>query len=1233
MNMMVVQGAKGSSKTHTPVESPDSLVNTSYANILDAISEGPIVGLVNGAQSIYFDETPLAGSDGALNFTGVTWEQRTGEADQDYITGFPAVETEHSVGVELTAKQPWTQAITNLELSAVRLQLGASTLYQQESDGDTVGYTVSYQVLLSTDGSDYVTVIDTAFSGKTTSGYQRSHRVDLPKAEEGWSIRVRRTTADSTSSSIQATTNVVSYTEVIDAKLQYPYTALVGLKVDASQFSSIPARAYRIRGRVIAVPANYEPATRTYTGTWDGTFKLAWTDNPAWIYRDLILNDRYGLGRFITDSQVDKWALYQIARYCDELVDDGKGGTEPRFTCNLYLQSRNDALTVLQDIASIFRGMAYYAASSVTVSADMPSDPVYTYTNANVIDGKFSRAGSSGSTRYSVAKVSWTNRENFGEQKVEYVQNQKSVARYGIRETELTAFGCVSQGQAQRLGHYTLLTNQLETDTISFSVGLDGVIARPGQVVRVADQNHAGRPIGGRLKSATLNTVVVDDDLTVAAGDTLVVIQPNGKAQTRIIRAVAGRSITVTEAFDEAPLAESIYAIETAEVVPETYRILTVTENFGDDKLQYDVVAVQHNASKFAAIDNGAQIVTLPTTTLPGAVQAKPTNVALSTFDAVKQGLTVATMRVTWDAANGANSYNVWWKRDSGDWVYAGVTYTTSIEVSGIYTGTYTARVSAVGVGNATSLWAYSEPTQLYGKTGEPPALASFSTTSEVFGIRLNWTFPEGAEDTLYTEVQESVASDGSNPPQLGLVSYPARTYLKSGMAAGVTRFFRARLGDRSGNTGPWTSWVRGISSTEASDILGYLVGEVEKEHLGQLLLGEIEKISGDGEGSVNARLEELASNIGELADALAYDKTKAYTKYDSVREGQRLYQAKINVPASEDGANAPPNPTYWIDIGQVAVENGGMAVQVAQNTADISELDGVVTATATQMRGLIAQSRDDDGTGDLEDALAGWNARASIIEERTVRTTETSALAESITELRAELGDDIQARIVEVEQAVADESSARAQQYVTITARFEDNESSIQQVSKAVTDANSANAQRFTTVEARIGDTQATVQQVQQAQVTTDGKVNATYAVKMAYTLNGIGYAAGFGLGLENGSAGLVSSFYVRADKFGVLNGTASDAAVTSPFFISGGQVFMNSAVIQDGSIVSAKVGDLQSVNYVAGASGWRLNKNGTFEINATVAGQGRVIMDNNGVRVYDANGVKRVTLGNLSV
>jgi predicted phage tail protein len=978
MSRLATRGSKGSESAHTPVESPDSLINTSYANILDAISEGPIVGLVNGAQSIYYDETPLANADGTLNFTGVTWEQRTGEPDQDYIPGFPSIEAETSVGVELTAASSWTQAIANLELSAVRVRLGVSTLYRTQSDGDTIGYLVNYAIDLSTDDGDYQTILTPAFDGKTTSGYQRSHRIDLPKAEDGWQIRVRRLTPDATDSKIQANTSIVSFTEVIDAKLQYPYTALIGTKIDASQFSAIPERAFRIKGRIVQVPANYDPATRTYSGAWDGTFKLAWTDNPAWIYRDLILNDRYGLGSVITASQVDKWSLYEISGYCDEMVDDGKGGFEPRFACNLYLQSRADALTVLQDMASIFRGMSYYAGSEVMVSADMPSDPVYTYTNSNVINGKFSRAGSSGSTRYTVCKVSWSDPDNFGAVKVEYVQNQRGVVRYGIRETEVTAFGCTSQGQAQRLGHYILLTNQLETDTNSFSVGLDGTIARPGQIVRVADSEFQGRNVSGRIVSATIDTVTLDADVAAAVGDTLVAILPTGIAQTRVIQDFTGRVVTVTEDFSSIPTAQSIYTVESTELVAETYRILSVVENFGDDKLQYDIVAVQHNASKFPAIDTGAQIVTLPTTVLPSAVQAIPTGVELGSFDTVKQGLSVATMRITWSAAAGAVSYNVWWRKGSSDWVYGGITYTTSLEVPGIYTGTYTARVSAVGVSGSSSLWGYSEPVELSGKTGLPPAVTSLTTTSLLFGIQINWTFPPGAEDTQRTEIWYGAANDLSAAGKLADLAYPQADYSMQQLKAGAALFFWARLVDRTGNVGPFfpvVNGVLGLASTDANAILDQIEGQLEESAFGEELLSTIGKIDGNGPGSVNERLaaakaltdqllgnletqlsevnEELQGQIDQiedLADSAGWKDDRPYTSGQSVifTDGF-LYQATKDVPVN----TPPPNTDYWLNVGQAVSTANGLAARTQTIETKVTEIEGVNTTQASQITGL----------------------------------------------------------------------------------------------------------------------------------------------------------------------------------------------------------------------------------------------------------------------------------------
>lgn len=1152
MSALAIRGSKGSDSAHTPVESPDSLINTSYANILDGLTEGPAVGLVNGAQSIFYDQTPLANPDGSLNFTGVSWEQRFGEAEQDYVAGFPAVESETAVGVALTAAQPYTQAFSNSQLSAVRIRLGLSVLYKTETDGDTVGSVVNYAIDLSTNNGDYVTVISTAFNGKTTGGYQRSHRIDLPASAGGWRIRVRRLTPDSQANT-QAATSIVGYTEVIDAKLQYPYTALVGTKIDASQFSSIPERAFRIRGRIIQVPSNYEPSTRSYSGTWDGTFKLAWTDNPAWVYRDLVLNDRYGLGQVIKDAQVDKWGLYQISQYCDALVADGKGGTEPRFTCNLYLQSRANALQVLQDLASVFRGMSYYAGTEVMVSADMPSDPVYTYTNANVIGGKFSRAASSGTTRYSVCKVSWSDTENFGNVRTEYVTRQEALARYGVRETEITAFACTSQGQAQRLGQYTLLTNQLETDTISFSVGLDGTIARSGQLVRVADEFYGGKPMAGRIKSATTNTVTLDNDITAAAGETLVVILPTGTAETRVIRGFTGRVVTVTQAFSAVPTAQSIYTIETAELVAETYRILTVAENFGDDKLQYDVVAVQHNASKFAAIDSGAQIVRPPTSVLPNAVQAIPTNVGLSTYDAVKQGVNVATMRITWDAPAGAVYYNVWWRRGASDWINAGVTYTASIEIAGIYTDTYTARVSAVGVTGNSSLWGYSPATDLQGKTGTPPAVTALKATSQLFGIALAWTFPPGAEDTQRTEVWSGLSPSLDAATKLSDLAYPQRDYVLQNLQAGATFYFWARLVDKIGNIGPFYpvgNGVQGIASTDASLILEQIAGQIGETELSH---------------EMNEKIDGLQDQIDGLSNPIAYVPSDEYAPGAVVYQGDRLYQAKIDVPAASDGSNSPPNTTYWTDIGQVLIAAGAVVGQVTRNTQDIEVIDDKLIAQSEKLDGVYLAVNPD---------LAG--------------DTEGFAGSEDI--------------------------------YVGVWTEY-----------SAMLEGDIATGKLVQTVQSAVNDTVATVQTVSQTVATLDGKASAMWSVKLQINAQGQYVAAGIGLGLENVNGQLQSQFLVQADRFAVVNNV--DGTLTSPFAVQGGQVFINSAIIQNASIAFGKISDsVQSDNFVSGSQGWRLSKGGGFEINGVVAGGGRIALTNRALKVFDETGVLRVQLGDLT-
>lgn len=494
-------GGGGGESQHTPIEAPDTLISTAFARILDLVSEGPILGLVNGLQSIFFDRTPLQNGDGSLNFKNVQIETRLGTQDQAHIAGFPSVESETSVGVLLENGTPWTHNFTNLQLDAIRVLITVPSLTKTDtSNGDVNGTTVAYAIDVAVDGGAYVEKYSNAFRGKTTSNYQRSHRVDLPPATTGWNVRVRRLTADTSSSYIQDKIYLSSYTEIIDGKFSYPNSAAIGTAIDSSQFGQIPQRGFELYGRIIRVPSNYDPETRTYAGIWDGEFILAWTNNPVWIYYDMITHPRYGLGAWIDEDLVDKWSLYSLAQWCDELVDDGKGGTEPRFTCNVYIQTRQEAYTLIRDLASVFRGIQYYAEGGIYTTADRPEDPEVLYTNANVIDGIFEYASTARRARHSVVSVMWNDPDNFFEATPEFVEDDESVERFGINEYQIVGFGCTSQGQAHRMAKYVLATEKYEGGAVTFKVGLDGTFVRLGKVIRIADMTRAGVRLGGRIK-------------------------------------------------------------------------------------------------------------------------------------------------------------------------------------------------------------------------------------------------------------------------------------------------------------------------------------------------------------------------------------------------------------------------------------------------------------------------------------------------------------------------------------------------------------------------------------------------------------------------------------------------------------------------------------------------------------------------------------------------------------
>ncbi|WP_329753287.1 host specificity protein J [Stenotrophomonas maltophilia] len=958
-------GGKSGSNGRTPVETPDSLHSMAVARIIDLVSEGEIRGLVAGNQSIYLNQVPIQNPDGGLNFAGVTVDTRSGTQDQEYIPGFPSVENEISVNVELRSDQPVVRTVSGSDLSAVRIRLAVPALQKvDEENGDRNGYSISYAVDVSVDGGAYTTVLNDAITGKTTTQYERSRRIDLPAGSQ-WQVRIRRLTPNQNNSLISDVVNVLSMTEIIDVKLRYPNSALCAVQVDASQFQNIPSRSYRVWGRIIRVPSNYDPIGRTYSGVWDGTFKSAWTNNPAWVFFDIVTNDRFGLGNRIPLDWVDKWRLYQIARYCDQLVSDGMGGQEPRFTCSLYLQSRADAYKVLQDMAGMFRGISFYAAGQVMASADMPKDPGPTYSQANVIEGRFHYEGSGRKARHTVALVSWTDPDDFGRQKVEVVQHLDAIARYGVNQTEVTAIGCHSRAQAQRVGNHILYTESLETETVSFAVGLDALNCMPGDVIQVADPNRAGRRNAGRIRAAGASSLTLDlVPETMAVGDTLRATLPSGRTEGRTINGIDAATgvVTVSAPWSAVPVPQSVWATESSDLVLQLFRVIAVTEG---EELTYNITALKHVPGKYAAIDDGTRLELPPISIIPPSVQPPPTNVALSSHVVIEQGIATPTLTIQWDPADKAIAYDVEWRRDDLNWVRAGRVATSSIEVPGIYAGQYLARVRAVNALNAVSLPAMSPLTTIAGKTEPPPAVTSLTATSIVFGIRLAWAFPPGATDTQRTEIWRSPSPNRETATKLGDYAYPQNRLELDGLAAGARFFFWARLVDRSGNIGPWYpegAGVMGEASTKQSDYDAYFAGKISESALGQALRSKIDSI--------------------DQIVPLIWDAAATYEPGQTV-----VYNGKIWSWQGTDPGNEEPPGTNWQDVGDAIAEAGAVAGRVNTLELQVNDPETGLQAIGQKTDGLFVQlnvqaAGDEDwGAGD-ETVFAGTLTIQTVIAE-----------------------------------------------------------------------------------------------------------------------------------------------------------------------------------------------------------------------------------------------------------
>ncbi len=1143
MKKPVIAGSKaGESKPYTPYEAPNDLRSIATARILIALGEGEFSAVPN-ATEIFLDGTPLMSANGSMNFEGVKWDFRPGTVNQSYIAGFPAVESEIAVGVELKSDTPWTKAINDSQVSAAVIRFRWPALQEMKDNGDVVGYSIQYRIDVSTDGGSFVTVATRSVTGKTNTLYERSTRVDLP-AGNTRTIRVTRLTANQNNSRVSDAMFIGAITEVIDRKMRYPNTALLGIQFDASQFSNIPTVSVLAKMRKIRVPDTYDPETRTYSGIWSGAFKMAYSNNPAWVTYDLIVENRFSIGDKVGAQFVDKYELYKIAQYCDQQVPDGKGGTEHRYECNIYIATAAEAWQVLRDLSSIYRGMIYWMQSQMTVRADMPRDVDYVFTNANVIDGTFTYSGSDERVKYTRALVSYDNPDNNYESDVTSTYDNALQRRYGDNVVELSAFGCTRESEAQRRGKWAIYTNNNDR-TVSFKTGMEGEIPSLGDIVAIADDLIAGSRIGGRIASVSADgkTITVDKEIAAESGDKLLINLPSGKAESRTVVSSTGKEIRVSTAYSESPAPFLQWTLEKSTLTHQLFQIVSARKA-DSESIEYEFAGVAYNPSKFDFVDTGARIEDRPVSQIPVGGMEAPEQVTIGQNVYVEQTMAVTVMTIGWSAVKNAVAYEVEWRKDYGEWVKLPRTGQLSIDVKGVYTGQYLARVRAVNSYDVASIPKSSNLTDIVGKTGEPPKLAIFRTASRPFAIFLDWSFGPDSEDALYTEIEYADNALGENAAFLGSYAYPTSDHLMMGLAAGVRFWFRARIKDRTGNLGQWTDWTLGESSVDADEILSYLGGKIGE---GELAPGLVEQIKDDvAEGIV----DDIGGKIeNDLIGHLTGDDENAPQDilwYAGDDESQTSFVGNTTITSAYNDDDYARSKQIFI-----------LGSRVDKNQALIARVD----ATSVSRDEALAQSITQLSANIDENT-------AKILFEQTVRADADSALAQQISVLSAQVG--------EATAAIANEQIVRAE-------------------------ADSALAQQIQTISAQVDDAEAVIQQTSEALVELDGSIKANWQVKTQVTADGKVVQAGMGLGASIGADGTVrSEFLVMADTVGFLN--TINGQIHTPFVFDtvNDTVYLSSAIIGNATISFAKIAnDIQSTNYQSGVSGWRLDKNGNAELN----------------------------------
>ncbi|WP_420923780.1 host specificity protein J [Actinobacillus pleuropneumoniae] len=912
-------GGSSGGSSHTPVEAPESGRSSQRVKIVEVISEGQIGGLVNGLKSVYLDNTPIQNLDDTYNFKNVEAEGRLGTQDQDVMSDFDTTEKEVSVGAEVRKTTPLTRTVTDANVTRLRLTLGVQSLFKQEDNGDTNGASVDFKITVGN------ATYNLNINGKYSSQYLRTIYIEnLPQVP--FTVRVERLNADSDSQRLQNKTVWASYTEIIDTDFAYPNTAYVGIKFNSENFSSIPTRGYEIFGIEVKLPSNYDPETRKYTGLWDGTFKIAWTNNPAWVLLDILTNKRYGLGERLGDFGVDKWALYSIAQYCDQLVPDGYGNMEPRFTCNIWMTEQRSAYDVISDLCSIFRGIPVWNGTEMTFIIDRPADPVWTYTNANVINGEFSRQYSAKKSRHNAIQVEYKDKDNAYQSAIEYVSDNDLIRKNGFNLLKVTAFGCTSRGQAHRTGRWILETEKLETETVTFSVGSEGLMHIPGDIIRVTDNHFAGTNLGGRVLSVSDKVVTVDREITLPANSYFSYINAEAKHASIKITKINGTKLTLEAA--PAGLKEyDVYSISSQKVTSRLYRCMTITEDDG----KYTITALQHEPQKEAIVDNGASFEPVSTSLLSGGLQ-KVSNADVS--------LSENGVEITFDyAANTTTAVKYQVKLYRNGELYRQLVDVTDTKLtfSNLPDGSYTVEIRA-----KNERGQLSDPiTRTFEINLRIPR---FVTKSLLFAIELDWDLPKTATVGNYTELWRASENDVSKAVKVATLPYPQNNYTINGVSLNESYYFFARCGDKVGNKGEFTDGVFGEADHNTENLVNALEGKITQSHLGKSL---IESLKADIDEAVGGESKERQ---GAVANALAQILAETQARVKALQDEAKARTAAITAETNNrTKAIQAESANLTKKIQDEANARGTAVTQLQQTDAQQAQLITAVTAKADQ--------------------------------------------------------------------------------------------------------------------------------------------------------------------------------------------------------------------------------------------------------------------------------------------